>query len=488
MKALCINGLRAFLLCAGLLAAHCAQAAALAAGPMAGGLAAGPMAGHRDARSVILWLQGDAKAAVQIEYWPASVEYRKAGSTPRARSAPQMLNSADDFAAHITLSSLIPGTVYHYRVFIDGKEVKLPQPLSFTTEALWQWRRHAFIAAQGHVVPDFKVAFGSCVYVNDPPYDRSLNPSGAFGKGYEIFNSIAAQKPDVMLWLGDNNYLREADYASPSGMAYRYRHDRALPALHNLLRTGHHYAIWDDHDYGPNDSNSSFIYKGEALKLFQRYWANGAYGLPGGLPGAAGGLPETSGIFRSVSINDADFFLLDNRTHRDSDKLQDAGKTMLGASQLRWLKNALLASTAHVKVIVSGGQMLKTTPPQFEGWSNFANERGGFLDWLAAQRVNGVLFLSGDRHHTVLTKLERAGTYPLYDFTCSPLTAGAFMPGKNEDMTHTDADTVVSQRNFCSIDFSGSWGERKLTLKSFDATGTELWKREINVKELSAAR
>ena len=474
MKAWCTNVVRATLL-------GCAALPVFAAG-----LAAGPMAGHRDARSVILWLQGDGKASAQIEYWRAGAAPRagagsKSGAAPRARSTPQPLGAQHDFAAHIELSNLTPGATYHYRVLLDGKEARLPQPLSFATESLWQWRRHSFIAAQGHVAPDFKVAFGSCVYVNDPPYDRSLNPAGAFGSGYEIFNSIAAQKPDVMLWLGDNHYLREADYASPSGMAYRYRHDRALPALQNLLRTGHHYATWDDHDYGPNDSNSSFIYKGEALKLFQRYWANGAYGLP-----------ETAGVFRVVSLNDADFFLLDNRTHRDSDKLQvssqDAGKTMLGAAQLRWLKNALLASTAHVKVIVSGGQMLKTTPQQYEGWSNFPGERAGFLDWLTAQRINGVLFLSGDRHHTVLTRQERAGTYPLYDFTCSPLTAGAFAPGKSEDMTHTDADTVVGQRNFCSIDFSGAWNERKLTLKSFDAAGRELWKREINVKELAGAR
>ena len=467
IKVLCTNVLRVFVLC-GCLLTGIATGNATAAPAQ---LAAGPMAGHRDARSVILWLQADATGTAQIEYWPED------GSRQRARSAPHPLRAETDFVAHVELRGLKPGTTYHYRVLLDGKAVPLPPALSFSTESLWQWRKHSFIAAQGHVVPDFKVAFGSCVYVNDPPYDRSLHPSGAFGKGVEIFNRIAAQRPDLMLWLGDNNYLRDADYASPSGMAYRYRHDRALPALQNLLRTGHHYAIWDDHDYGPNDSNSSFVYKGEALKLFQRYWANGSYGLP-----------ETPGIFRVVSLNDADFFLLDNRTHRDSDKLQDPAKTMLGAAQLRWLKNALLASTAHVKIIVSGGQMLKTTPAQYEGWSNFADERNGFFDWLAAQRVGGVLFLSGDRHHTVLTKVERPGTYPLYDFTCSPLTAGAFAPNKNEDMSNTDAGTVIGQRNFCSIDFAGAWNERRLVLKSFDAAGKELWQREISVKELAGAR
>ena len=33
------------------------------------------------------------------------------------------------------------------------------------------------------------------------------------------------------------------------------------------------------------------------------------------------------------------------------------------------------------------------------------------------------MFLSGDRHFTELLKVERPGTYPLYEFTSSPLTS-----------------------------------------------------------------
>jgi len=436
------------------------------------GLAAGPMAGHRDARSVVLWLQADAKAQAQIEYW--AVER----ADQRRRSNPVMLAQSEDFAGHITLDGLAPGTAYRYRVLLDGRPVALPQELQFRTEALWQWQKHSFIAAQGHTPADFKVAFGACSYLNDPPFDRSLAPTGKpYGGNYEIFSSIAAQKPDVMLWLGDNTYLRESDYGSASGIAARFKRDRALPELQPLLRTGHHYAIWDDHDFGPNDSNSSFVYKGETLKMFQRYWANGVYGTP-----------EIPGIFRVVSLNDADVFLLDNRFHRDSDKLQSPGKTMFGAGQLRWLKNALLASTANFKIIVNGNQMLKSVPPQFEGWSNFREERAEFLDWLSAHRVNGVLFLSGDRHHTVLTRLERQGAYPLLDLTCSPLTSGPHAPIKAEDMSHTDADTLVTQRNFCTLDFSGPWGNRRLTMKSHDPSGRELWQREINSRDLTHPR
>jgi phosphodiesterase/alkaline phosphatase D-like protein len=85
------------------------------------------------------------------------------------------------------------------------------------------WQKHSSSAAQGHAPRDFRVAFGSCAYVNDPPFDRSSRPSGPYGGGYAIFDSIARMKPDMMLWLGDNIYLRDADVGSPG------RHRAALP-------------------------------------------------------------------------------------------------------------------------------------------------------------------------------------------------------------------------------------------------------------------
>lgn len=52
-------------------------------------------------------------------------------------------------------------------------------------------------------------------------------------------------------------------------------------------------------------------------------------------------------------------------------------------------------------------------------------ELNELLTAIEREKINGVLFLSGDRHHTELTKVSRAGTYPLYDLTSSPLTSGS---------------------------------------------------------------
>ena len=318
---------------------------------------------------------------------------------------------------------------------------------------------------------------GSCLYLNDSAFDR-VGP--AYGGGEEILDAMAATNPDVVLWLGDNIYLREADYGSDFGIDSRYRSVRAAPALQKLLRTGQHWAVWDDHDYGPNDSNSSFELKESSLAAFRRYWANPSYGIPG-----------IGGIFTRTSFQDVDFFLLDNRFHRDSDTdKSDRDRVMFGPDQMRWLKNALLSSTATFKVVVSGGQMLnERLYNRFEGWHNFAEERRDFLGWLARNRIPGVMFMSGDRHYTELLEVPRAdGLYALRELTCSPLTAGAFAnPGAERDKPIQRPGTMVTQRNFCRLFFSGPHRDRVVTMESHDAAGRVLWQVRLRQSDLGFA-
>lgn len=462
---------------------------------------AGPMLGHVTSRTAAVWLQADHEAQAQIEFWPAS------RPNERRLSSETSLDSGNDFSKRLTLTGLEPGTRYRYKVFLDGE----PQPPAlahtFETLPLWQWRQDP---------PDFTVYLGSCAYLNDPAFDR---PGKAYGGEYEIFQSIARQaednpKPHLMLWLGDNVYFREADYESPWGMNARYRQARSLPELQPLLQAAPHYAIWDDHDYGPNNANRSFVFKDASLELFRRYWANPSYGQSG-LPG----------VFTTFSFLDADFFLLDDRYYRAADNtavpkdeidlLQEAkdwairynpitrllgkrylsdapgwtgeDKVMLGHAQLDWLKQALIQSAATFKIIASGSQMLNDANT-FEGWQHFAEEREPFLAWLREQNIPGVIFLSGDRHHTELIKREMKDFYPLYELTCSPLTAKARSAGteKEKNSAQRVDGTLVEQRNYCSLETAGPPKARRLVLRSFDVNGKQLWERTIQAAEMRA--
>lgn len=415
-------------------------------------LQAGPMVGSVSMRSAIIWVQANATTQAWLEYRTSD---GKLHQTEKTR-----LNAAHHFTGHLAITGLEPGQHYEYRMMFDNKAVA--DKLSFNTQPLWQWRTDP---------PAFTALTGSCLYINEAIYDR---PGTPYGGHYEILKSMAAIKPDLTVWLGDNLYFREADYGSPLDMPLRYQHDRALPELQKLLQTGQHYAIWDDHDYGPNDSDKSFIFKNESLELFKDYWANPSYGLPG-----------TPGVFTKVSYNDVDFFLLDDRYYRDHQNMPDtADKAMFGKAQMDWLKNALLSSTASFKIVAAGGQMINDEN-KYEGWQSYTAERKDFLDWLSVTHVNGVMFLSGDRHQSELMRMPRTDNYPLYELTCSPFTSGTHNIDSERGNPELVDNTLVGERNYCTLSFSGPLKERVMDVKSFDVNGKQLWAKRLELKELT---
>ena len=416
------------------------------------------MLGYSEMTEVIIWLQTKHPCTAQVRFW-------KRGQPETARLSEIVKTSAtSDHIARFRLSALAFGTRYDYEVYLDGERLSLPYETSFQTQPMWRWRTDP---------PTFKFAFGSCAYINDPPFDR---PGPPYGAGYEIFQAIAAQKPDFMIWLGDNVYYREADWLNEAAMRYRYAHTRALPELQPLLASVHHYATWDDHDYGPNDSDRSFRGREWSLRVFKDYWANPSYGTV-----------ETPGVFTSFEWGDVEFFLLDDRFHRSPNKMPpEPEKAMFGPAQMRWLMEALRSSDATFKIIVAGNQMLNPLT-FFEAFGNYPEEQKRLFDFIRTARISGVLFLSGDRHHTELIKRIEPGLYPLYDFTSSPLTSGGSRIEREANNSARVPGTWVTNgtRNFGMIEVSGPAKDRKLTLRTLDQKGRELWRHEIRAAELS---
>ena len=130
-----------------------------------------------------------------------------------------------------------------------------------------------------------------------------------------------------------------------------------------------------------------------------------------------------------------------------------------------------------------GGQVLNPAKV-FENYSNYEQERAALLQGIAARNISGVVFLDGDRHHTELTKLERPGTYPLYDFTCSPLTSGVATGARNEANTGRVDGTLVMERNFAVVAVSGPLAARQLRISVLNKAGKQLWERTIKAAEL----
>lgn len=433
----------------------------------AGSLVSGPMLGYSAHREAVIWVETKDARKVTLDYWLAGKpETKQSLEKTGLRKTP-----AGGQISHFRPGLLEMGATYEYSLSLDGQKQSFPYPLTFKTKPLWEWRTPP---------PDFKFIYGSCAYLNEPQYDRLGEP---YGKGTTIFRHMAESGADFMLWGGDNWYYREPDYDSISGLWYRAQHDRATPDLQKLLAVMPNYATWDDHDYGSNDANKSYELKDETLDIFKAYWANPDWGEPG-----------NPGVYGKFFWGDAAFFLMDDRTYRDDDKLEASAakemKTQYGAKQRDWLKQSLLAAQTlkHFtwKFIVTGGQVITDFGGASETFDNYPAEREDLLNFIKQHHITGVVILSGDVHFTELARKKLADTQWIYELTSSPFSSSSWPAdkGPRKDDPQRVEGTMVTDQNYCVLSFHGPKDDRVLTIACYDKTNAKRWERDIRAAEL----
>jgi alkaline phosphatase D len=232
-----------------------------------------------------------------------------------------------------------------------------------------------------------------------------------------MWDTIAARHPEALLLLGDNVYI---DLPEPPGAFHRYTYYRrqSRPEYRRLVRSTPVFAIWDDHDAAVDDSwLGPFVdrpaWKRPTLELFRETWNNPGYGSE-----------EWPACWFSFSIGDVDFFMLDGRFYRTNPFAPSP--TMLGPAQKAWLLDALRRSRATFKVLVSPVPWaFESKPGSRDTWNGFREERGEIFSFLAAEKIEGVLLLSADRHRSEAWRLKTEVPYPLYELSSSRLTNAA---------------------------------------------------------------
>ncbi len=425
-------------------------------------LQSGPMVGYSEMSEIGLWIQTKKAAKIQIAYRPKIdlSTNKPISNTTFQLTEPIQTNSLTAFVAKPILKNLDHSTKYEYKILINDKEISFDYELKCQTQLLWQYRNDP---------PKIKFAFGSCVYVNEPKDDR---PGKGYGGEYEIFTSLHKENVDFMVWGGDNTYLREPDWGSRSGIMHRYTHTRSLPEMQPLLGTVHNYATWDDHDFGPNDSDYTFWNKDITTEAFQLFWhSQNTNNIDGG-----------NDVASTFYWGDVQFFMLDNRSFRQAQNYKAKNKSYFGQKQVQWLIESLVASKAPFKFVVAGAQILNESAI-FENYATYAEERTQLLEEIKKQNIEGVIFLTGDRHHSVITKLDRAKDYSLYDFTSSSLTAGSAPPYQDENPTAIK-DSFILRHNYAIIEIEGKRKNRTLTIIYKDKDGKELYSLKIKEDEL----
>ena len=425
-------------------------------------LKSGPWAGNVELRTAQIWFETNSKFdSAEIKFFPA-------GHPENERSVKIRSEEEKDFYPQkVSLNGLEINTTYKYLLYINGQKQSTPFLTKFTTKDLWHFRKPA---------PDFNFLAGSCSYFNQPEYDR---PGKPYGNDSSIFDIMAKTPANFNVWLGDNWYNREVDFLSSWGLNYRPSLDRSRKVLQPLFAAMPQYSIWDDHDFGPNDGGKSYILKKESRDIFMKYSLNPSYGEDG------------KGIYSKISYSDVDIFLTDNRYFRSEPDYPDSTnglpnieKTYFGPAQMEWLKNSLLNSKATFKIITSGSQVLNKFTT-YDCMVHYVREYNELLDFLYSQKITGVIFLSGDRHHSEIIKYERKNLYPLYDITVSPLTSGVGKI-KGEEINNTDrvAGTLVEDQNFGNFSVTGNKQERILKVDFINTKGKIVATWSISEKDL----
>lgn len=143
---------------------------------------------------------------------------------------------------------------------------------------------------------------------------------------------------------------------------------------------------WDDHDFGPNDSDRTAAGNATANSVYRERVPH--YPLSGG----------TSGIYQSWQCGRVLFVQLDCRTFRDPNADPNIlGKTMLGSVQKAWLESVLTtnAGGAEALVLISSSRWIGGD----DTWSSFFFERNEIVQILGDTGwMDRMVLMTADEH------------------------------------------------------------------------------------------
>ncbi|MEV4140970.1 alkaline phosphatase D family protein [Dactylosporangium sp. NPDC049742] len=307
-------------------------------------------------------------------------------------------------SVHVEVTGLRPGREYYYR-FRVGKHLS---PIGRTRTA----------PAYGADRRQLAFAFVSC---------QNL-PTGHF----TAYRHLADEDLDLVLHLGD--YIYEGPAAGTLGRPhlpaaeifsladYRIRHAqyKTDPDL-QLAHARFPWAVtWDDHevennyagDVSEDPTQSPESFRQRRAFAYQAYYEH--------LPLRRANIPQGSDmrLYRRLTYgNLAQFNILDGRQYRSDQvpaEMDDPSRTMLGATQEKWLLDGLSASTARWNVL--GNQTVIAQADRDPGpgkklpddnWNGYAAARQRLFDGVVERGVRNMVVVTGDAHCSMVADLKQ---------------------------------------------------------------------------------
>ncbi|MFI2663743.1 alkaline phosphatase D family protein [Micromonospora carbonacea] len=197
---------------------------------------------------------------------------------------------------------------------------------------------------------------------------------------HPVFDTIRLRDPLFFAHLGDLHYYdlgsNNHGFTGATLANYRRAYDDVLlqPRQHELYRNVSTFLLWDDHDFGPNDSDSTAPGRANAQRVYRERVPH----YP---------LADDEAIFHSFEVGRVLFVGSDSRSDRTPNSYPDgADKTMLGSAQRAWLEQLLTRSEASALCWLMPVQWLSGA---VDSWGGFRYEQGqlaqmlGDLGWLS---------------------------------------------------------------------------------------------------------
>ena len=321
------------------------------------------------------------------------IEYQKPDAENSAFTEWGTLSDMNGSSTNLYLDSLDDDTEYRYRVEFENGEysqwhqfksfpaVGSPGRFSFVFSACMREKYLGFNIFEKieQVSPTFVALLGDQMYGD---YDGDLNTLEDYSVSDSLREKMLAEGETI---LSDETVLQ----------AFRNKYSRVFDENYQKMASSFPLmAIWDDHDFGKDNSDGAYPYKEEAKKAFKENYPDYSFE------------DEEGGIYYRFSISDVDVFVLDTRWYRVPMQNADGeGKKMLGDEQLSWLLDGLKESKATVKIVFSSvplndyGGDTSFGRPGFDSWMGYKFERNKILSFIEENQIQGVLVFSGDQHY-----------------------------------------------------------------------------------------
>lgn len=270
----------------------------------------------------------------------------------------------DGNVVRVAVDGLRPDTTYGYAIEVDGDLDDQRGRGRLTT------------APQGPA--DLRIAVASCAR------------SGSNGR---VFDAIRQAHPDLYINDGDLHYGNPGT-ADIDRFRTLITGQLEMPAQAALYRDVPIAYVWDDHDYGPNDADSSSPTRDTAWQAYRELVPS--FAAPDGP------------INQAFSMGRVRVVVTDTRSARTAD-------TMLGAEQLAWLLDELrTASRTHAVVLwVNPDPWIAPADPARDDWGAYPQERQRILDAIHDDGIDNLVMLSGDAHMVALDDGTHSGGFPV---------------------------------------------------------------------------